>query len=223
VFRQALVDNTNCVVGVIGHKLLMYERDNKKSKEELKEALQKLDAAQGLLDKKDIALQQLLDNKSDQDQLLKEIENIQQNHIDQISNIVKVAIEKSETDRQRENHQNLEQISDIVNAAAKVAIEKSETDRVQISDILNGGKVAIEKCVSESSRINYKILILMGVGLLAQQYLLNVVMLQSVREKALQTEPTRTWKLVIVIRWVTSICNRGTRVTITRDALDSVV
>jgi hypothetical protein len=45
VFRETLVDDTNCVGG-IAHKLLMYERDNKKSKEELKEALQKLEAAQ---------------------------------------------------------------------------------------------------------------------------------------------------------------------------------
>ncbi|MFB1020280.1 MAG: hypothetical protein QMC37_08585, partial [Flavobacteriales bacterium] len=49
VFRETLVDNTNCVGG-IAHKLLMYERENKKSKEELKEALQKLEAAQILLD-----------------------------------------------------------------------------------------------------------------------------------------------------------------------------
>ena len=40
VFRETLEDNTNCVGG-IAHKLLMYERENKKSKEELKEALQK--------------------------------------------------------------------------------------------------------------------------------------------------------------------------------------
>ena len=37
----------------IAHKLLMYERENKKSKEELKEALQKLEAAQVLLDGKE--------------------------------------------------------------------------------------------------------------------------------------------------------------------------
>jgi hypothetical protein len=153
-------------------KLLMYERENKKSKEELKEALQKLEATQFVLDEKEKdALQQLLDNASEgqqkQEELLQTIENIQQKNLEQISKIVNVAIEKSETDRQGENRQNLEQVSNIVNAAGKVAIEKSETDRVRISDIVNDGKVAIEKCVSESSRINYTILILLGVGLLA--------------------------------------------------------
>ena len=152
--------------------MLMYERENKKSKEELKEALQKLEAAQILLDEHEKgALQQLLDNESEgqqkQKELLQTIEIYQQKHLEQISMIVKVAIEKSETDRQGENRQNLEQVSNIVNAAGKVAIEKSETDRVRISDIVNDGKVAIEKCVSESSRINYTILILLGVGLLA--------------------------------------------------------
>ena len=49
VFRETIVDNTNCVGG-IAHKLLMCERENKKSKDELKEALQKLEAAQFVLD-----------------------------------------------------------------------------------------------------------------------------------------------------------------------------
>ena len=121
---------------------------------------------------------------------------------------MKVAIEKSETDRQGENRQNLEQVSNIVNAAGKVAIEKSETDRVRISDIVNDGKVAIEKCVSESSRINYTILILLGVGLLAQQYLLNVATLQSVREKALKTEPTYLSALTSILKGgLAAICD----------------
>jgi hypothetical protein len=149
----------------IAHKLLMYERENKKSKEELKEALQKLEAAQFLLDEKEKdALQQLLDN--------------------------------------------LEQVSNIVNAAGKVAIEKSETDRVRISNIVNDGKVAIMKCVSESSRINYTILILLGVGLLAQKYLLNVATLQSVREKALKTEPTYLSALTSILKGgLAAICD----------------
>ena len=212
VFRETLVDNTNCVGG-IAHKLLMYERDNKKSKDELKEALQKLEAAQFILDEheKD-ALQQLLNNASEgqqkQEELLQTIEIYQQKHLEQISMIVKVAIEKSETDRQGENRQNLEQVSNIVNAAGKVAIEKSETDRVRISDIVNDGKVAIEKCVSESSRINYTILILLGVGLLAQQYLLNVATLQSVREKALKTEPTYLSALTSILKGgLAAICD----------------
>ena len=90
----------------------------------------------------------------------------------------------------------------------KVAIEKSETDRVRISDIVNDGKVAIEKCVSESSRINYTILILLGVGLLAQQYLLNVATLQSVREKALKTEPTYLSALTSILKGgLAAICD----------------
>jgi hypothetical protein len=213
VFRETIVDNTNCVGG-IAHKLLMCERENKKSKDELKEALQKLEAAQFLLDEHEKgALQQLLDNESkgqqkQKDELLKTIQINQQKHIEQISMIVKVAIEKSETDRQGENRQNLEQVSNIVNAAGKVAIEKSETDRVRISDIVNDGKVAIEKCVSESSRINYTILILLGVGLLAQQYLLNVATLQSVREKALKTEPTYLSALTSILKGgLAAICD----------------
>ena len=183
VFRETIVDNTNCVGG-IAHKLLMCERENKKSKDELKEALQKLEAAQFLLDEHEKgALQQLLDNESkgqqkQKDELLKTIQINQQKHIEQISMIVKVAIEKSETDRQGENRQNLEQVSNIV----------------------NDGKVAIEKCVSESSRINYTLLILLGVGLLAQQYLLNVATLQSVREKALKTEPTYLSALTSILK-----------------------
>ena len=213
VFRETLVDNTNCVGG-IAHKLLMYERENKKSKDELKEALQKLEAAQILLDEHEKgALQQLLDNESEgqqkqKEELLQTIKINQQKHIEQISMIVNVAIEKSETDRQGENRQNLEQVSNIVNAAGKVAIEKSETDRVRISDIVNDGKVAIEKCVSESSRINYTILILLGVGLLAQQYLLNVATLQSVREKALKTEPTYLSALTSILKGgLAAICD----------------
>ncbi|MFB1020279.1 MAG: hypothetical protein QMC37_08580, partial [Flavobacteriales bacterium] len=181
---------------------------------ELKEALQKLEAAQILLDEHEKgALQQLLINESEgqqkqKEELLKTIQINQQKHIEQISMIVKVAIEKSETDRQGENRQNLEQVSNIVNAAGKVAIEKSETDRVRISDIVNDGKVAIEKCVSESSRINYTILILLGVGLLAQQYLLNVATLQSVREKALKTEPTYLSALTSILKGgLAAICD----------------
>jgi hypothetical protein len=191
VFRETLVDNTNCVGG-IAHKLLMCERENKKSKDELKEALQKLEAAQFLLDEHEKgALQQLLDNESkgqqkQKDELLKTIQINQQKHIEQISMIVKVAIEKSETDRQGENRQNLEQVSNIV----------------------NDGKVAIEKCVSESSRINYTLLILLGVGLLAQQYLLNVATLQSVREKALKTEPTYLSALTSILKGgLAAICD----------------
>jgi hypothetical protein len=191
VFRETIVDNTNCVGG-IAHKLLMCERENKKSKDELKEALQKLEAAQFLLDEHEKgALQQLLDNESkgqqkQKDELLKTIQINQQKHIEQISMIVKVAIEKSETDRQGENRQNLEQVSNIV----------------------NDGKVAIEKCVSESSRINYTLLILLGVGLLAQQYLLNVATLQSVREKALKTEPTYLSALTSILKGgLAAICD----------------
>ena len=191
VFRETLVDNTNCVGG-IAHKLLMCERENKKSKDELKEALQKLEAAQILLDEHEKgALQQLLDNESEdqqkqEEELLQTIKINQQKHIEQISMIVKVAIEKSETDRQGENRQNLEQVSNIV----------------------NDGKVAIEKCVSESSRINYTILILLGVGLLAQQYLLNVATLQSVREKALKTEPTYLSALTSILKGgLAAICD----------------